>query len=47
MPQCKFLKILNPNDTPHLDIHIEYEQQEENIKIKATGKNECYSDAWI
>ena len=40
MPQCKFLKILNPNETTQIDIHIEYEQKEEIVNIKAFGKNE-------
>ncbi len=40
MPQCKFLKILNPNETTQIDIHIDYEHQEEIIKIKAIGKSE-------
>lgn len=40
MPQCKFLKILNPTETTQIDIQINYEHQEELIKIKAIGKNE-------
>ena len=40
MPQCKFLKILNPNETTQIDIHIEYEHQEGIMKIKAIGKDE-------
>ena len=40
MSQCKFLKILNPNETTELDIHIEYENKGEIITINASGKNE-------
>lgn len=38
MPKCKFLNILNPNDTSQIDVHINYEHQEKLIKIKAIGK---------
>ena len=39
MPKCKFLKILNPTDTPQLEIHIELKKEEQLINIKAIGKN--------
>ena len=37
--QCKFLKILNPNETSLLVIHIELNRKDELIDIKASGAN--------
>ncbi len=39
MTQCKFLKILNPVDTPRIVIHIELNQTGEHLNIKARGEN--------
>ena len=39
MPQCKFLKILNPEETAQIAIHIEFDKKEELIKVRAWGKN--------
>ena len=39
MPQCKFLKILNPNETSQIVVHIEFEKEEALMNIKAWGKN--------
>ena len=39
MTQCKFLKILNPVDTPRIVIHIELNQISELLNIKARGEN--------
>ncbi len=39
MTQCKFLKILNPVDTPRIVIHIELNQIGELLNIKARGEN--------
>ncbi|MEO7044941.1 MAG: 3-hydroxyacyl-ACP dehydratase [Ferruginibacter sp.] len=39
MAQCKFLKILNPLETPQIVIHIEFHQIGELLKIKARGEN--------
>jgi 3-hydroxyacyl-[acyl-carrier-protein] dehydratase len=39
MPQCKFLNILNPNETARLIIHIDFDEKEEGIKINARGEN--------
>lgn len=39
MPRCKFLKILNPNETSHIVVHFEFEEKEELINVKAWGEN--------
>ena len=39
MPQCKFLKILNPNETSRIVIHIELNRTDELLNIKARGEN--------
>ena len=39
MPQCKFLKILNPNETLQLVVHIEFEEKDGFINVKAWGEN--------
>ncbi len=38
MSRCKFLKILNPNQTPELYINIEISEAEGVIKINAAGQ---------
>ena len=37
MSRCKFLNILNPNDTPVLTIRIEISEADDLIKVSATG----------
>lgn len=37
LSQCKFLKVLNPNETPQLDIHTEYRKEGEILHVKAWG----------
>ncbi len=37
--QCKFLKILNPEETPKVVIHIELNRVDEFLNIKARGEN--------
>ena len=39
MPNCKFLKILNPKETPQLVVHIEFNRSDEQLTIKAWGEN--------
>jgi 3-hydroxyacyl-[acyl-carrier-protein] dehydratase len=39
MPQCKFLKILNPEETLRMTIHIEMNTIEELLNVKARGEN--------
>ncbi len=39
MPRCKFLKILNPNETAQVVVHIESTRTDELLKIKAWGEN--------
>ncbi len=39
MTQCKFLKILNPVETPRIVVHIELKQIDELLNIKARGEN--------
>ncbi len=39
MPRCKFLKILNPNETAQVFIHIQLTRTDEQLKIKAWGEN--------
>ena len=38
MSQSKFLKILNPEQTSHLSIHIEFTRADEILHIKARGE---------
>ncbi len=38
--QCKFLKILNPEETPRVVIYIELNRVDEFLNIKARGENE-------
>lgn len=40
MPQCKFLKVLDPDTTTQLNIHIEFTQADNQIMVKARGENE-------
>jgi 3-hydroxyacyl-[acyl-carrier-protein] dehydratase len=39
MPRCKFLKILNPNETSQIVVHIEFNRIDELLNIKARGEN--------
>lgn len=39
MAQCKFLKILNPNETSKMVVHIELNRIGELLNIKAWGEN--------
>ncbi len=39
MHQCKFLKILNPNETSQIVVHIELNSKDELLNIKARGEN--------
>ena len=39
MPQCKFLKILDPEQTPELRIHVDYRREGEEFLVKAQGEN--------
>jgi 3-hydroxyacyl-[acyl-carrier-protein] dehydratase len=41
MHQCKFLKILNPNETCELVIRVEFTRQEELLHIKAWGEKDA------
>lgn len=38
--QCKFLKILDPNETPRMVVQIEYKITDELLHVKARGGNE-------
>jgi 3-hydroxyacyl-[acyl-carrier-protein] dehydratase len=38
MSQSKFLEILNPEQTPHLIIHIEFTRADELLHVKARGE---------
>jgi len=40
MPQCKFLKVLNPKETSQIVVNIEFENKERLISIKAWGRND-------
>ncbi len=40
MPQCKFLKVLDPNETSQLMIQIEFAWEDDLIMVKARGENE-------
>ena len=37
MPQCKFLKILNPEEASLIVIHVEFTRTDELLNIKASG----------
>ena len=39
--QCKFLKILDPNVTPQISVHIELANKEDGFDVKAHGKNDA------
>jgi 3-hydroxyacyl-[acyl-carrier-protein] dehydratase len=39
MPQCKFLKILNPDETTQIVVHVEFTRTDELLHIKAWGEN--------
>lgn len=39
MPQCKFLKILNPEETLRMTIYIEMNTKDELLNVKARGEN--------
>jgi 3-hydroxyacyl-[acyl-carrier-protein] dehydratase len=36
---CKFLKILNPNETSQVVVYIEFNRRDELVNIKARGEN--------
>lgn len=40
MSQCKFLNILNPQETSRLVVHIEYNRVNNLVTVKARGGNE-------
>ena len=40
MARCKFLKILNPLETPQIVLHIEFHQIDGLLNIKARGEND-------
>ena len=40
MPQCKFVKILNPVETPSIDVEVDISQKDDFLQIKAWGKKE-------
>lgn len=39
MPQCKFVKILNPNETVSMNIYVEFIKKGEFLQVKAWGKS--------
>ena len=39
MPGCKFLKVLNPDITPQIAIHIQFTRINELLNIKARGED--------
>lgn len=39
MIRCKFLKILNPNETSQIAVHIELNKIDEFLNVKAWGEN--------
>jgi len=39
LPQCKFLKILNPNETSQIVVRVEFARQVELLHVKAWGEN--------
>lgn len=41
MPNCKFLKIINPKETLQLVVHIEFKRIDDELIIKARGENEA------
>ena len=41
MPNCKFLKILNPKEILQLVVHIEFNRIDDELTIKARGENEA------
>lgn len=40
MPQCKFYKILNPDETSQLVVHIEFATMGDQVNVKARGVND-------
>ncbi len=40
LPQCKFLKILNPNETSRISFKIEFTRIDELLNVKASGEYE-------
>lgn len=41
MPNCKFLKILNPKEILQLVVHIEFNRIDDELTIKARGENQA------
>ena len=39
LKHCKFLKILNPKETPRVVVYIEFNRVDELVNIKARGEN--------
>ena len=39
IPDCKFLNIVNPNETSQLVVHIEFNRTGDELTIKARGEN--------
>jgi len=39
IPQCKFLKVLDPNETAQLVVHVEFTRMDELLHIKAWSEN--------
>ena len=39
IPRCKFLSILNPNETSQIVVHIEFKRINEQLNVKAWGEN--------
>lgn len=39
IPQCKFVKVLNPNETPEIDIHLKYKWANDVLDIHCYGQN--------
>jgi hypothetical protein len=39
MPQCKFLKILDPINDSQLFVHIDFNKNDELLDIRARGEN--------
>lgn len=39
MTKCKFLKVVNPMNTPRMTIQIEFVETEDLVNIQAEGKN--------
>ncbi|MCU7551595.1 3-hydroxyacyl-ACP dehydratase [Chitinophagaceae bacterium LB-8] len=40
MPDCKFLKVLNPAEVKQLTVSIEYAGKDDLLNVKAIGKND-------